>query len=179
MGIEHVGSDPDRGGAAPGRARSPEEAMAILFNRGLSPRVTPWIYCAAVRGCCLARDFARARAWNRSMARWLDSLSSLGGAYLGNCRIYRSRLMLLDGAWPDALEEIAAVCTDLDGYTGWVCGHAHYQLGEVRRVLGEWDAAEDAYAPRGGTWPPDTAGTRTSDSPKVTSRPRQPASVGR
>jgi hypothetical protein len=30
MGIEHVGSDPDRGGAAPGRARSPEEAMAIL-----------------------------------------------------------------------------------------------------------------------------------------------------
>ncbi len=122
-----------------------EEAMAILLNHGLSPRVTPWIYCAAVRGCCLARDFARARAWNRSMARWLDSLSSLGGAYLGNCRIYRSRLMFLNGAWPDALDEIAAVCTDLDGYTGWVCGHAYYQLGEVRRLRGEWDAAEDAY----------------------------------
>lgn len=122
-----------------------EEAMAILLNHALSPRVTPWIYCAAVRGCCLARDFARARAWNKSMARWLDSLNSLGGAYLGNCRIYRSRLMLLNGAWPDALDEIAAVCTDLDGYTGWVCGHAYYQLGEVRRVRGEWDAAEDAY----------------------------------
>ena len=122
-----------------------EEAMAILLNHGLSPRVTPWIYCAAVRGCCLARDFARARAWNRSMARWLDSLNSLGGAYLGNCRIYRSRLMFLNGAWPDALDEIAAVCTDLDGYTGWVCGHAYYQLGEVRRLRGEWDAAEDAY----------------------------------
>jgi ATP/maltotriose-dependent transcriptional regulator MalT len=53
--------------------------------------------------------------------------------------------MLLNGAWPDALKEIAAVCTDLDGYTGWVCGHAYYQLGEVRRVRGEWDAAEDAY----------------------------------
>jgi DNA-binding CsgD family transcriptional regulator len=122
-----------------------EEAMAILLNQALPPRVTPWIYCAAVRGCCLARDFARARAWNQSMARWLDSLNSLGGAYLGNCRIYRSRLMLLNGAWPDALDEIAAVCTDLDGYTGWVCGHAYYQLGEVRRVRGEWDAAEDAY----------------------------------
>jgi len=122
-----------------------EEAMAILLTHGLSPRVTPWIYCAAVRGCCLARDFARARDWNRSMARWLDSLSSLGGAYLGNCRIYRSRLMFLNGAWPDALDEIAAVCTDLDGYAGWVCGHAFYQLGEVRRLRGEWDAAEDAY----------------------------------
>ncbi|MEU4604814.1 response regulator transcription factor [Kribbella sp. NPDC023972] len=122
-----------------------EEAMARLLNHGLSPRVTPWIYCAAVRGCCLARDFARAQAWNRSMARWLDSLSSLGGAYLGNCRIYRSRLMFLNGAWPDAVDEIAAVCADLDGYAGWVCGHAYYQLGEVRRLRGEWDAAEDAY----------------------------------
>ena len=122
-----------------------EEAMAILLNDGLSPRVTPWVYCAAVRGCCLARDFARAQAWNRSMARWLDSLSSLGGAYLGNCRIYRSRLMCLTGAWPDALDEIAAVCSDLDGYTGWVCGHAYYQLGEVRRLRGESEAAEEAY----------------------------------
>jgi DNA-binding CsgD family transcriptional regulator len=122
-----------------------EEAMAVLLNDGLSPRVTPWVYCAAVRGCCLARDFARARAWNRSMARWLDSLSSLGGAYLGNCRIYRSRLMCLNGAWPDALAEIAEVCDDLDGYTGWVCGHAYYQLGEVQRLRGEWSAAEDAY----------------------------------
>jgi DNA-binding CsgD family transcriptional regulator len=122
-----------------------EEAMAALLDDGLSPRVTPWIYCAAVRGCCLARDFARARAWNRSMARWLDSLGSLGGAYLGNCRIYRSRLMCLTGAWPDALDEIAAVCVDLDGYTSWVGGHAFYQLGEVRRLRGEWDAAEEAY----------------------------------
>ena len=122
-----------------------EEAMAILLSQGLSPRVTPWIYCAAVRGCCLARDFARARDWNRSMAAWLDSLDNLAGAYLGNCRIYRSRLMLLNGAWPQALAEIVAVCDDLDGHTGWVCGHAWYQLGEVRRLRGEWDAAQDAY----------------------------------
>jgi DNA-binding CsgD family transcriptional regulator len=122
-----------------------EEAMAALYDGGLSARVTPWIYCAAVRGCCLARDFARARAWNRSMAGWLDSLTSLGGAYLGNCRIYRSRLMCLTGAWRDALNEIAAVCEDLDGYAGWVCGHAFYQLGEVQRLRGDWEIAEEAY----------------------------------
>ncbi|WP_129786695.1 helix-turn-helix transcriptional regulator [Promicromonospora panici] len=122
-----------------------EEAMSILRRRDLSPRVTPWVYCAGVRGSCLAWDFSRARAWSRSMAGWLDSLSSLGGAYLGNCRIYRSRLMCLNGAWPDALEEIAEVCGDLDGYAGWICGHAFYQLGEVRRLRGEREAAEAAY----------------------------------
>lgn len=122
-----------------------EEAMSILRRQGLSPRVTPWVYCAGVRGSCLARDFTRARGWSRSMAGWLDSLSSLGGAYLGNCRIYRSRLMCLNGAWPEALEEIAEVCGDLDGYAGWICGHAFYQLGEVRRLRGEQGAAEAAY----------------------------------
>ncbi len=145
LGIEHVGPDPDRPGAVDDGLDHLEEAMALLVDQGLSPRVTPWVYCAAVRGCCLARDFARARDWNRSMGRWLDSLSSLGGAYLGNCRIYRSQLMLLNGAWTEADDEIAAVCADLEGYTGWVCGHAFYQLGEVRRLRGEWDAAEDAY----------------------------------
>ena len=122
-----------------------EEAMATLLDGGLSPRVTPWIYCAAVRGCVLARDFARAQAWSRSMTGWLDSLGSLGGAYLGNCRIYRSRLMCLTGAWPDALDEIAEVCQDLEGYAGWICGHAFYQLAEVQRLRGAWDAAEAAY----------------------------------
>ena len=112
------------------------------------------------------------------MARWLDSLSSLGGAYLGNCRIYRSRLMFLND-WPDALDEIAAVCTDLDGYTGWVCGHAYYQLGEVRRLRGEWDAAEDAYRARRNRDARHSRDSPSSDSPKVTSTPRQPASVGR
>lgn len=122
-----------------------EEAMSILLRRGLSPRVTPWVYCAGVRGSCMARDFTRARAWSRSMVGWLDSLSSLGGAYLGNCRIYRSRLMCLNGAWTDALEEISEVCDDLDGYAGWICGHAFYQLAEVRRLRGEREAAEAAY----------------------------------
>jgi DNA-binding CsgD family transcriptional regulator len=79
------------------------------------------------------------------MTAWLDSLGSLGGAYLGNCRIYRSRLMSLNGTWEEALAEIAAVCGDLEGYGGWVCGHAYYQLGEVRRLRGEWEAAEGAY----------------------------------
>lgn len=122
-----------------------EEALAVLLDRGLSARVTPWVYCAAVGGCLLARDFSRARAWSRSMDRWLDSLDSLRGAYLGNCRIYRSRLMCINGDWSDALDEVAAVCDDLQGFTGSVCGHAYYQLGEVERLRGECGAAEDAY----------------------------------
>lgn len=79
------------------------------------------------------------------MIKWLDSLSSLGGAYLGNCRIYRSRLLCLNGHWQDALNEITFVCDDLDGFPGRICGHAYYQLGEIQRLRGEGRAAENAY----------------------------------
>ena len=138
----------------------------------------PWIYCAAVRGCCLARDFV---APGPGTGRWPggSTYEKSGGAYLGNRRIYRSRLMFLNGAWPDALDEIAAVCTDLDGYTGWVCGHAYYQLGEVRRLRASGMPPKTPTAARRNRDARHSRDSPSSDSPKVTSTPRQPASVGR
>ncbi len=56
-----------------------------------------------------------------------------------SCRI-AVQLMFLNHGWPDDLDEIAAVRSDLDGYTGWVCDHAYYQLvvavGGIRHQLG-------------------------------------------
>ena len=65
----------------------------------------------------------------------------LGGAYFGNCRIYRAHLMCLCGSWREALEEVAFVCDDLSGnYGQMVASHAYYQLGEIHRLLGNPEA---------------------------------------
>ena len=135
-----------------------EEAMAILLNHALSPRVTPWIYCAAVRGCCLARDFARARAWNQSMARWLDSLNSLGGAYLGNCRIYRSRLMVStrSGRTPSTRSP-RSVPTSTATPAG-SAPRAYHSVGPA--ATGAAGCRRRRLPPRGATGMPDTARTR-------------------
>jgi DNA-binding NarL/FixJ family response regulator len=118
-----------------------DEAMLPVVERDTSPRATSMMYCSAIATCHEAREFGRAREWTHALGAWLDSLPRLGGAYFGNCRIYRAYLMCLRGSWQEALEEVAFVCDDLSGkYGQLVAGHAHYQLAEIHRLLGHAQA---------------------------------------
>jgi DNA-binding CsgD family transcriptional regulator/tetratricopeptide (TPR) repeat protein len=123
-----------------------DEAMLPVVERDTSPRATSMMYCSAIATCHEAREFGRAREWTHALGAWLDSLPRLGGAYFGNCRIYRAYLMCLRGSWQEALEEVAFVCDDLSGnYGQLVVGHAHYQLAEIHRLLGHHHEAEAGY----------------------------------
>ncbi|HKX15264.1 MAG TPA: LuxR C-terminal-related transcriptional regulator [Propionibacteriaceae bacterium] len=118
-----------------------DEAMVPIVERDTSPRMTSMMYCSAIATCHEAREFGRARQWTHALGAWLDSLPRLGGAYFGNCRIYRAYLMCLGGSWREALEEVAFVCDDLSGnYGQLIAGHAHYQLAEIHRLLGNPEA---------------------------------------
>jgi DNA-binding CsgD family transcriptional regulator/tetratricopeptide (TPR) repeat protein len=118
-----------------------DEAMLPVMERDTSPRATSMMYCSAIATCHEAREFGRAHEWTDALGAWLDSLPRLGGAYFGNCRIYRAYLMCLRGSWQEALEEVAFVCDDLSGnYGQLVAGHAHYQLAEIHRLLGHAEA---------------------------------------
>jgi DNA-binding CsgD family transcriptional regulator len=122
-----------------------DEAMLPVVERDTSPRATSMMYCSAIATCHEAREFGRAREWTHALGAWLDSLPRLGGAYFGNCRIYRAYLMCLSGSWREALDEVAFVCDDLSGnYGQLVAGHAHYQLAEIHRLLGHPEA-ESSY----------------------------------
>jgi DNA-binding CsgD family transcriptional regulator len=118
-----------------------DEAMLPVVERDTSPRATSMMYCSAIATCHEAREFGRAREWTHALGAWLDSLPRLGGAYFGNCRIYRAYLMCLSGSWREALDEVAFVCDDLSGnYGQLVAGHARYQLAEIHRLLGRPEA---------------------------------------
>jgi ATP/maltotriose-dependent transcriptional regulator MalT len=118
-----------------------DEAMLPVSERDTSPRATSMLYCSAIATCHEAREFGRAREWTHALGGWLDTLPRLGGAYFGNCRIYRAHLMCLCGSWREALEEVAFVCDDLSGnYGQLVASHAYYQLGEIHRLLGNPEA---------------------------------------
>ena len=123
-----------------------DEAMVPVAELNTSPRATSMLYCSAIATCHEAREFGRAREWTNALGAWLDSLPRLGGAYFGNCRIYRAYLMCLRGSWQEALDEVAFVCDDLSGnYGQLVAGHAHYQLAEIHRLLGHHSEAEASY----------------------------------
>jgi DNA-binding CsgD family transcriptional regulator len=114
-----------------------DQAMVRILSRSTSPRATSVMYCAAIGSCYEVQEIARAAEWSVALDQWLGTLPRLGGAYFGNCRIYRAILMRLRGDWSRAQAELEQACRDLAVDGKLVAGHAWYELGELRRRQGE------------------------------------------
>jgi DNA-binding CsgD family transcriptional regulator len=121
-----------------------DEAMVRILTRTTSPRATSVMYCAAIGSCYEVHEIARALEWSVALDKWLGALPQLGGAYFGNCRIYRALLMRLRGDWSRAAAELEQACRDLAIDGQLVAGHAWYELGELRRLQGD-PGVEEAY----------------------------------
>jgi len=123
-----------------------DEAMLGITAGETSPRVTGWIYCSTISTCHELHEVRRAREWTTALNAWCDALPQLSGAFSGICRIHRSQLLQLGGAWPDAVREAQVACEHLtQGYGELVAGAAFYQLGEIHRLRGEAADADEAY----------------------------------
>ncbi|MBF4762708.1 response regulator transcription factor [Nocardioides islandensis] len=121
-----------------------DAAMVRILTRATSPRTTSVMYCAAIGSCYEVQEIARAAEWSVALDQWLGTLPQLGGAYFGNCRIYRAILMRLRGDWSRAQEELEQACRDLAVDGQLVAGHAWYELGELRRLQGR-PGVEEAF----------------------------------
>jgi len=123
-----------------------DAAMLGVTAGETSPRVTGWIYCSTISTCHELHEVRRAREWTTALNAWCDALPQFTGAYSGICRIHRSELLQLGGAWPEAVREAQVACEHLTrGYGELVAGAAFYQLGEIHRLRGESADAEEAY----------------------------------
>jgi tetratricopeptide (TPR) repeat protein len=123
-----------------------DEAMLDISTGATSARVTAWIYCKTIQTCHQVYDVRRAREWTAALNDWCDVLPQFIGAYSGSCRIHRSELLQLRGAWPEAAQEARLACGQLSRGSGLiVTGGAFYQLAEIHRLQGEFADAEEAY----------------------------------
>src|SRR4029453_5014542 len=65
--------------------------------------------------------------------------------FKGICRVHRAQVMQIRGAWTQAQEEAERVCADAADIHVGIVAEGHYQVGEIRRLRGDLDGAEDAY----------------------------------
>jgi DNA-binding NarL/FixJ family response regulator len=118
-----------------------DDVMLTVSAGDPYPTVAGLAYCAVISACMSVLDVPRAQEWTGVLSDWCDAQSGLV-PYRGQCLVHRSQLKAMRGDWTGALDEARAACARLGGPA---IGDAWYQLGEVRRLQGEYAEAEDAY----------------------------------
>jgi DNA-binding CsgD family transcriptional regulator/tetratricopeptide (TPR) repeat protein len=120
-------------------------AMVAVIAGEVSPVSSGIVYCGAIIACEDAHELRRAREWTTALTQWCEDQPDLV-AFTGRCLVHRAQLMRLDGSWDDAIDEARRAAERcLKGENLMAAGEACYQRGEVHRLRGEHEEAEDAY----------------------------------
>jgi len=123
-----------------------DEVLVAATAGELSPIMTGIVYCNTIAFCQDAYELRHAREWTEALTGWCERQPEMV-AHNGLCLVHRAEIMQLQGAWADALEEATRAAERFtEGVLNQLaCGKAHYRTGEVHRLRGALDAAEDAY----------------------------------
>jgi class 3 adenylate cyclase len=121
-----------------------DEAMVAVVGGELDPEPAGYVYCGMIGVCSKLGDYRRAAEWTEATLRWCERHSV--PAFPGICRVHKAELMRLRGSLARAEEEARMACEELPRFSFYSgLGPANYEIAEVRRRLGDFREAEDAY----------------------------------
>lgn len=121
-----------------------DEATVLAMSPGSDLRASSDVYCNLMGACSSLADYKRAVEWTEQAERWMKA-KSVGG-FTGVCQVHRAELKRLRGDWSQAEHDARVACVELERFhllNG--LGFAYYEIGEVRRRMGDLDAAEEAF----------------------------------
>jgi ATP/maltotriose-dependent transcriptional regulator MalT len=120
-----------------------DEAMLEVAAGDCSALVEGIIYCNVIEACWSIYELTRAQQWTAAMTQWVASQPELCN-FSGECKVRRAELKQLHGRWSDALDELEGVVpSDRDR---WAAGIAASVRGNLDRLLGRFDSAEEQFS---------------------------------
>jgi tRNA A-37 threonylcarbamoyl transferase component Bud32/tetratricopeptide (TPR) repeat protein len=117
-----------------------DEAMTAVTAGELTPRTAGRAYCNMLSTCERLGDIGRAAEWNELASVWCEPHTE--SAYPGVCRVQRAEILRLRGALKEAEDEARRATDELGDFLVDVAGEGFYELGEIRRRLGDTQAAD-------------------------------------
>ncbi|HUF84159.1 MAG TPA: LuxR C-terminal-related transcriptional regulator [Acidimicrobiia bacterium] len=120
-----------------------DEAMVLATQGRLGPLETGRVYCSLIGACEELSDYRRAAEWTDFGSRW--SQDHPRTVFPGLCRLHRATVLQLRGEWTEAEEEARRAYTELCDVNVVNSGAAFYEIGEIRRRLGDIEGAEEAF----------------------------------
>jgi class 3 adenylate cyclase len=120
-----------------------DEATAAAVSGELDPLSSTIVYCMTISSCQDLGDYRRAAEWTEVANRWCDRLDVSG--FPGACRVHRAEILRLRGDLEGAEQVALAACEELHDFERSITAAGHYEIGEIRRRLGDFAAAEEAY----------------------------------
>jgi class 3 adenylate cyclase len=121
-----------------------DEASASAVCGELKPFATGLVYCIAISSCQDVGDYRRAAEWTEAANRWCDQADVTG--FPGTCRLHRAEILRLRGDLPAAELQATAACEELSDFDRSITAGGYFEIGEIRRRLGDFAGAEEAYA---------------------------------
>lgn len=121
-----------------------DEATAAATAGELPPMVAGTIYCWTISVCRDVADVRRAAEWTQVASRWCEREGITG--IPGICRIHRSELQRLHGAFAEAEAQAVEAARELERHSPRMAADAFAELAEVRLARGTLEAAGEAIA---------------------------------
>ena len=134
----------EQGRVREGLALLDEAMVAVVAGEVWAP-VAGNLYCSMIDVCQEIADLHRAQEWTAALAAWWATQPDLI-TFTGQCLVHRAEIMQWRGQWPQAIAETQRACERFTHAADqYATGAAWYRQAEIRRVMGESAAAEDAY----------------------------------
>jgi len=121
-----------------------DEVILDVWQRRMHPLWAGFLHCNTIQMCDDLGDPRRGWQWVEITERWLANVAS-GPLYPGICRMYKANIMRERGTWPEAELEARRVLDELETRHISTAARAYYELGEIKRLGGDADAAEELF----------------------------------
>jgi class 3 adenylate cyclase len=121
-----------------------DEGVLPAVSGELTAYMAGAIYCLTLGVCRSVADLRRAAEWTELAAKWCERQAITG--FPGVCRVQRAEILRLRGAFAAAEDEATKALEDLTAFGRLPQAAAgSYEVGEIRRRVGDLDAAELAF----------------------------------